>query len=98
MATIKRCIAQLSLSGSWGSVHLQPGMDVDLDRELAPARAEVLEKGQPGTDGYVAPRPGAPAFTLRDGIAGREDCFVDVPKDSAATRKPKAGIAGADGE
>jgi|SRR5579872_2793071 len=36
MATMKRCLAQLSLSGSWGTEHLWPDLEVDLDRELAP--------------------------------------------------------------
>ncbi len=32
----KRCLAQLSLAGSWGTVHLWPGLEVDVDRELEP--------------------------------------------------------------
>jgi hypothetical protein len=36
MATMKRCRAQLSLSGSWGTEHLWDGLEVDVDRELAP--------------------------------------------------------------
>jgi uncharacterized protein YbdZ (MbtH family) len=36
MATMKRCRAQLSLSGPWGSEHLWDGLEVDVDRELAP--------------------------------------------------------------
>ena len=33
---MKRCRAQLSITGAWGAEHLQPGMPVDLGRELAP--------------------------------------------------------------
>lgn len=36
MATMKRCRAQLSLSGPWGTEHLWDGLEVDVDRELAP--------------------------------------------------------------
>jgi hypothetical protein len=36
MATMKRCLAQLSLSGSWGTQYLWPDLEVDLERELAP--------------------------------------------------------------
>lgn len=36
MATKKRCLASLSLSGSWGTEYLWPDLEVDLDRELAP--------------------------------------------------------------
>jgi hypothetical protein len=33
---MKRCLAQLSLSGRGFTELLQPGMEVNLDRELAP--------------------------------------------------------------
>lgn len=36
MATMKRCRAQLSLSGPWGTEHLWDGLEVNVDRELAP--------------------------------------------------------------
>lgn len=36
MATWMRCRAQLTLSGSWGSEHLWPGLEVNFARELAP--------------------------------------------------------------
>lgn len=36
MPTMKRCLAQLSLTGSWGTEHLWPGLEVNMDRELAP--------------------------------------------------------------
>lgn len=36
MARIRRCRAQLNIRGPWGEENLQPGMQVDLDRELAP--------------------------------------------------------------
>lgn len=36
MPTMKRCLAQISLSGSWGTEHLWPGLEVNVDRELAP--------------------------------------------------------------
>lgn len=36
MTLMKRCLAQLSLSGSWGTEHLWPGLEVNFARELAP--------------------------------------------------------------
>jgi hypothetical protein len=36
MAKMKRCLAQLSLSGRWGTEHLWPGLEVNFERELAP--------------------------------------------------------------
>lgn len=32
----KRCLAQLTLSGRWGTEHLWPGLEVNFARELAP--------------------------------------------------------------
>jgi hypothetical protein len=91
MATMKRCLAQLSLSGSWGSEHFWPGLDVDLDRELAPAVRATAAKGREGTEGYVPPRAGVPAFTVADAVVGRENCFEDVeppaPADGAAPKE-----------
>jgi hypothetical protein len=93
MAMKKTCRAQLTLTGSWGTVHLQPGWTIDLDRELRPASAAVPAKGDPGTDGYVAARPAVTRVTVADAVAGREDCFDDVPETtttnttSAATPK-----------
>lgn len=78
MATMKRCLAQLSLSGRWGSEHFWPGLDVDLDRVLAPAIEATRAVGLEGQPDYVAPRPALAAVRVRDAIAGREDCFVDV--------------------
>jgi len=36
MSKMRRCLAQLSLAGSWGTENLWPGLEVDLNRELAP--------------------------------------------------------------
>lgn len=33
---MKRCRAQLSIRGSWGTEKLWPGLEVDMDRELEP--------------------------------------------------------------
>lgn len=66
MATMKRCRAQLTLSGSWGTEHLWPGLEVNVDRELAPGftvgdaiagRDDCLE------DLGAAPASDAPAAT-----------------------------------
>jgi hypothetical protein len=81
MPTMKRCRAQFSLSGPWGTVYLWEGLDVDLERVLTPAAAAVPAKGQPGTDGYVPARPAVAQFTIADAIAGREDCFEDMPPE-----------------
>lgn len=89
MAIMKRCRAQLSLSGPWGSVHLWPGLDVDLSRELLPAVAATPAKGKPGTDGHIPARPAVSGFTVADAIAGREDCFEDVPAPVADADKLK---------
>ena len=57
MATMKRCRVPMTLSGRWGSEHLWPGLDVNMERELAPG------------------------FTVAAAVAGREECFADVPAD-----------------
>lgn len=36
MATMKRCLVPMTLSGRWGSEHLWPGLEVNVERELAP--------------------------------------------------------------
>jgi len=36
MPTMKRCLAQLTLSGRWGTEHFWPGLEVNFARELAP--------------------------------------------------------------
>lgn len=66
MATKKRCLASLSLSGSWGTEYLWPGLEVDLDRELAPGftvgdavrgREDCFEDVAAVTDAPVLPAP-----------------------------------------
>lgn len=101
MTTVKRCLAQLTLSGPWGYVDLQPGMPVDLARVLTPAADAVAAKGDPGTDGYVAARAAVREFTVADAVEGREECFEDLeapislsggpaPADFKATLVPPA--------
>ena len=36
MPLMKRCRAQMSLAGPWGTEHLWPGLEVNIDRELMP--------------------------------------------------------------
>lgn len=36
MATMKRCRVAMDLHGSWGLERLWPGLEVNLERELAP--------------------------------------------------------------
>lgn len=86
MPNMKRCVAQVSLSGPWGVEHLQPGMEVDFARVLAPARESVAAKGTEGTDGYRPAIAGKPAFTVADAVAGREDWFEDVAPAAKASR------------
>ena len=79
MATMKRCRAQITMSGRWGIEDLQPGMEVDLDRVLAPAVPAREAVGTPGTDGYVPAAAGLRVVTVRDAVAGKEDhWFEDV--------------------
>jgi hypothetical protein len=86
MPTMKRCLAQLSTSGRWGTEHFFAGLEVDFDRVLAPEVKAVDAVGVEGSDGYVPARPAVPAFTVRDSVAGREECFEDVaPAEAAAT-------------
>lgn len=86
MPTMKRCRAHLSLSGPWGTLYLWDGLDVDLGRVLTPAVTATPAKGKPGTDGHIPPRPAVPQFTVADAIAGRDDCFEDVPPPAAADK------------
>lgn len=84
--TIKYCTAQLTLAGPWGTLHLQPGMPIDVDRVLTAARDAVAAKGDPGTDGHVAAQPAVAAFTVADAVSGKVDhWFTDTPPaDEAA--------------
>jgi len=91
MPHIKHCTAQLTLRGPWGYLDLQPGMPVDLDRVLTPAREAVAAKGQPGTDGYVPEQPEVQQFTVADAVHGKEtDWFSDTPPadEPAETSSP----------
>lgn len=83
MSNMKRCVAQVSLSGSWGVEHLQPGMAIDFARVLTPARDAAPAKGDVGTDGYVPPIAAQSAFTVADAVAGREDWFEEIGEPAA---------------
>lgn len=89
MANMKRCLAQLTISGPWGTEHFWAGLEpIDLDRVLVPVRDAVPAKGAAGTDGYVPARLAVKAFTVADAIAGREDCFEDIDASESAAGGP----------
>jgi hypothetical protein len=62
MATMKRCLAQLTLTGVWGSEHLFPGLEINFDRELAPGVTvrSVIAGRENCFEDVIAPDP-APA-------------------------------------
>lgn len=96
MANMKRCRSQLSVAVGDKTEHLWPGLEVDLERVLTPARPATAAIGKEGTEGHVQARAAVAAFTLGDAVAGREDCFEEVAAPAqAAGRKHTTSSAAA---
>lgn len=89
LSNMKRCLAQLSLAGPWGTEHFWQGLEVNFARELAPGFT-VADAVAGREDCFED--VDAPITMALDGPAPDGFTHVDVPADtnfSAATITPR---------
>jgi hypothetical protein len=69
MATMKRCRVPMTVSGRWGSEHFWPGLEVNLERQLA-SGVTVADAIAGREDCFEDPEPAAadPDATTTDTV------------------------------
>lgn len=80
-----RCKAELTLNVRGRREELWPGLEVDFDRELAPAVPEVAAHGVDGDPDYRPAQAARVRVTVADAVQGREDCFEPVATPAPST-------------
>ena len=76
MVIMKRCLAQLTLSGPWGTEVFWPGLEVNIARELAPGYTvgdAVAGREACFEDVVASPAPAQAPKSDKAAVAPREE-------------------------